>query len=520
MKKRSVTPQEEYTGQAPEPVRTTRARKISAKTWIAAVLSLLMSLALTGISNLAYLDSGEKEKLVLFYCDKRFFPYVSMSNALSSAGFDCDVIEVQENTGLPASGEYGIPAEYKGKKIVVASFGKDAFNIMDGIAKTDNADVIGYCLVNPEHPGNAALEGYGRDYPDSPVAIFTGGENTVENGEATGAALLYERLSGADTLYGVPAVSGTLIKSRIYMTPDLNRYLSVSSLSLGQHVIRYSPLFETEFARYLGVTYGSGISDLRATAWFSLAPFTAFAALCFLAFFVFLIPIRDSDKGSKELKGRDSLGGIICFGLSAWIALTICVMTFIPDVAGYARYAAVASPVVLTAIMALMRLPFLLSRKTRFKRDKMQRIAILLPLVMAVCEIALVAGVVNAFTDISGIDQGTVKLAAAMIVFVVSSLSAYVLAKADRKSRFVGEGPASYFGDPVYFIETMIPPAAFLVISITGANGFGICYASLALACGLIPFAAAVTIKRVSDFFEATGVTYGILMGILVYIAL
>lgn len=520
MKKRSVTPQEEYTGQAPEQVRTTRARKIPAKAWIAAALSLLMSLALAGIYNLAYFDSGEKERLVLFYCDKRFFPYVSMSNALSSAGFDFDVIEVKESTDSSVSGSYSIPAEYKGKETVVVSFGKDAFKIMDAILKSGNEDVIGYCLINPDYPGNAALEGYGRDYPKGPVAIFTGGENTVENGEATGAPMLYEKLSGADTLYGVPAVSGMLVKSRVYITPDQNRYMSISSLSLGQHVIRYSPLFEIEFARYLGVTYGSGISDLRATAWFSLAPFTAFAALCFFALFVFLIPVRDSDKGSKELKGRDSLGGIIFFGLSAWIGLTICVMTFIPDVAGYARYAAVMTPAALTAMMALMRLPFLLSGKTQFKRDKLQKNTILLSLAMAVCEIALVTGIVTTFTDISGIDQGTTKLAAALIVFVVSSLSAFVLARADRKSRFAGEGPASYFGDPIYFIETIIPPAAFLVISIMGANGFGICYASMALACALIPFAAAVTIKRVSDFFEAAGFTYGILMGLLVYIAL
>ena len=59
-----------------------------------------------------------------------------------------------------------------------------------------------------------------------------------------------------------------------------------------------------------------------------------------------------------------------------------------------------------------------------------------------------------------------------------------------------------------------------MVISIVRANGADICYASMALVCALIPFAAAVTIKRFSDFFEAAGVTYGILMGILVYIAL
>ena len=85
---------------------------------------------------------------------------------------------------------------------------------------------------------------------------------------------------------------------------------------------------------------------------------------------------------------------------------------------------------------------------------------------------------------------------------------------------FAGEGPAAYFGSPVYFIETIIPATAFLVISIMRANGTNICYASMALACGVIPFAAAVTVKRFSDLFEAAGFAYGTLMAILVYIAL
>ena len=512
MKKRTVTPQEEFTGRAPELNRTTRVRKVSAKAWIAAALSLVMSLALFGLYNLAYSGAGEKEKIVLFFCDKRYFPYVSMNNALLSADFDYDVIDIK--------GKHEIPGQYSGRKIVVAAFGKDAFKVMDNVARSGNADVIGYCLIDPEYPGNAALEGYGRYFPKTPVAIFGSEDKYGDNAGEGGLSMLYEKLSGADTLYGVPAVSGTVFKSKVYITPDQSRYMSVSSLSLEEHVLRYSPLFENELARYLGITYGSGISTFRLTAWFTLAPFTAFAALCFLSLFVFLIPVRDSDKGSKELKGRDSLGTIIFFGLSAWIGLTICVMTFIPSLVGYVKYAVVMAPAALVAAMALMRVPFLLSRKIAYKRDKLQGNMVLVPLVMGLCEIAYVSALVFAFTDISGFDRGNVKLAASLIVFVISSLSAFALARADRKSRFAGEGPASYFGNPAYFLETLIPPAALLVISIMRVNSANICYASMAVICGMIPYFAAVTIKRFSDFFEFAGVVYGILMGILVYIAL
>ena len=468
MKKRTVTPQEEFTGRAPELNRTTRVRKVSAKAWIAAALSLVMSLALFGLYNLAYSGAGEKEKIVLFFCDKRYFPYVSMNNALLSADFDYDVIDIK--------GKHEIPGQYSGRKIVVAAFGKDAFKVMDNVARSGNADVIGYCLIDPEYPGNAALEGYGRYFPKTPVAIFGSEDKYGDNAGEGGLSMLYEKLSGADTLYGVPAVSGTVFKSKVYITPDQSRYMSVSSLSLEEHVLRYSPLFENELARYLGITYGSGISTFRLTAFF--------------------------------------------FGLSAWIGLTICVMTFIPSLAGYVKYAVVMAPAALVAAMALMRVPFLLSRKIAYKRDKLQGNMVLVPLVMGLCEIAYVSALVFAFTDISGFDRGNVKLAASLIVFVISSLSAFALARADRKSRFAGEGPASYFGNPAYFLETLIPPAALLVISIMRVNSANICYASMAVICGMIPYFAAVTIKRFSDFFEFAGVVYGILMGILVYIAL
>ena len=520
MKKKSITPQEEFTGRAPELNRTTRVMKVSGKAWLCAILSLILSLSLIGLFFLSSYKSGKNGKVVLFYCDKRFFPYVSMRNSLASAGFDFGIAEIPGEGETAVSDRYAIPEQYKDKQIVICALGKDSFTIMDAVAKTDNPNVIGYCLVNPKYPGNAAMEGYGRYYPKTPVAIFDYTGEKADAEQNGGASMLYEKFSGADTLYGVPAVSGKLIKSKVYISPDQNRYLSVSSVPMGTHVLRYSPVFESELAMYLGITFNGGVSALRIKAWFICALFTAFAALAFLALFVFLIPVRDSDKGSKELKGRDSLGTIIFFGLSAWIGLTISVMTFIRGIAEYARYAVVMAPAALITCMALMRLPFLLSKKVVYKREKLQTSAMLVPLFMGLCDVALVAGVVLVFTDISGIGQDTIKLAAALIVFIVTSLSAFALARADRKSRFAGEGPAAYFGNPVYFFETIIPPLALLVISILRANGTGICYASMALACGIIPFAAAVTIKRFSDFFEAAGVVCGLLMGILVYIAL
>ncbi|MBO4449578.1 MAG: hypothetical protein J5777_03245 [Clostridiales bacterium] len=518
MRRKTITPQEEFTGRAPEMNRTTRVMKVSPKAWLAALLSFILSFSLIMLFFLSSSGTGKADKTVLFYCEKRFFPYVSMRNSLAAAGFDFAVVEPSKDKSGPET--YKIPDQYKERQVVIASFGKDAFKVMDDIAKSGEGNVAGYCLVNPGYPGNAALEGYGRNNPKTPVAIFDFSGGAAGDEQTAGSPMLYEKFSGADTVYGVPAVSGTIFKNEIYITPDQSRYLSLSNLKLGSHVVRYLPTFENELARYLGVTYGNGISSFRIKAWFTCTNFTALASLALLSLFVFLIPVRTADKGSKELKGRDSLGTIVFFGLSAWIGLTITVMTLISFVAEYARYAVIMTPAALTALMALMRLPFLLSKKVAYKRDKLLAGAVFVPMAIAVCEALLVLGVVVVYTDISGIRQDSMKLAATLIVFIVSCLSGYVLARADRKSRYAGEGPAAYFGNPAYFIETLIPAAALLVISIMRGNGMNICYASMALACGVLPFVAAVTIKRFSDFFEATGFVYGTLMAILVYIAL
>ncbi|MBO4681429.1 MAG: hypothetical protein J5623_05955 [Clostridiales bacterium] len=515
MNGKTTPPPKALNGRATEHNRPVRAIKVSPKAWLAALLSFVLSLSLIGLFFLSFSGTGDNDRIVLFYCEERFFPYASMRNSLAAAGFDLAVVGLSD--GSSGKDAYKIPEEYKSRQAVIVSFGKDAFKVMDETIKANEGNVSGYCLVNPVYPGNAALEGYGRNNPKKPVAIFSYTGETENKDQTGGASLLYEKFSGADTVYGVPAVSGTLVKNKVYITPDQSRYLSLSPLKIGSHVVRYSPLFENELARYLGITYGNGVSSFRIKAWFALTNFAALASLSLLALFIFIIPVRLPDKRNRELKG---VGGIIFFGLAAWIAITVTVMSFIPPVSGYARYVVALTPAALTALLALVRLPFLLSKKVAYKRGKLVAGSVSIPMATAVCEVLLVLGVALVYTDVSGIEQGLVKFAAAFVVFIVSCLSAFVLARADGKSRFAGEGPAEYFGSPMYFIETIIPALALLVISIMRENGTNTCYAAMALACGVIPFVAAVTVKRFSDFFEATGFVYGTLMAILVFIAL
>ena len=518
MKEKTTAPRGKQAGRVPETNRTARVMKVSPKTWLSAFLSVVLSLSLIGLFFLSFSETGENEKIVLFYCEERFFPYASMRNSLAASGFDMAVVGLPE--GISGKDAYKIPEEYKNRKVVVASFGNDSFKVMDEICRANGGNVAGYCLINPDYPGNAALEGYGKNNPKTPVAIFSYQGKTDNSDQTNGASLLYEKLSGADTVYGVPAVTGTLIKNKVFITPDQDRYLSLSPLKCGSHMVRYLPSFETELARYLGITYGDGVSPFRIKAWFTLTNFAALASLSLLALFIFMIPVRMEDKAAEEQKGRDTLGLILFFGLSGCIAVTVSVMSLIPPLSRYARYAVILAPSALTCLMALMRLPFVLSKKISYKRDKLVKGSVFVPVTIAVCEILLVLGVILVYSDVSGIGQNTVKLAVSFVVFAVSCFSGIILSRADRKSRSVGEGPASYFGNRWFFLETLIPALAFMAVSIVRGNISNVCYALLALACAALPFAAAVTVKRISDFFESAGFVFGTLMAFLVYIAL
>ena len=72
-------------------------------------------------------------------------------------------------------------------------------------------------------------------------------------------------------------------------------------------------------------------------------------------------------------------------------------------------------------------LPFVLSKKIAYKRDKLLKGSVSIPVTIAVCEIMLVLGVTLVCTDVSGIEKSTVKLGVSLFVFVSSCLTGYVL---------------------------------------------------------------------------------------------
>jgi hypothetical protein len=107
----------------------------------------------------------------------------------------------------------------------------------------------------------------------------------------------------------------------------------------------------------------------------------------------------------------------------------------------------------------------------------------------------------------------------ALIVFIVMSLSAVALILSDKKSKASGQGRTAYFASPAYFIESLVPSAVLLVIGMMQGNKELAVYSAVGIGISVLPCVCAIPIKRISDYYEVSGLVFGIIAGIIVFLA-
>lgn len=499
--------------------RTTRVRKLPLAAWISAGISGVMVIALLVMYLIAGFAQPEGKRVVLFYnVDEATFPHVSMRYSLVQAGFDSVILSSSESKTKGDDGKYIIPSDYNNKEVVVITAGPESFKVMSDINSAGPDNVLGYCLIMPDYPGNAALAGFDSKSPACDIAIFACDNNAGSVEELGGAQMLFEKISGVDTVYGTPARNGGAMSSKIFVSPSQNRYLSLAPSVMNIRSYIYSSSFQSELAGYLGLTYTGSEAYTPVNVWFVMRMVCILVALAGLLMFLFFIPVSKPDKGDKLLKGRDSLAAIIFGGISLWLGLTVVVMSMIPAVSYYTRYIIVFAPCVLIIGMFFARIGFFLTNKISYKRKKGE--GILKFLIAAVIEVLLVVAVVLLFSDITYRERTTTNLMLSVMVLLLDSATISMLATVDKKSRFAGEGPGSYLGNPVYFIETLLPAIGGLVMAFVGRDFTLLRFSLAGIAICVLPYFAAQTIKRSSDYFEIAGAVHGILMALLVFTAL
>ena len=498
--------------------RKLRPLKIPKAAWFALLLSLIMAVVLFVLYGVSFKGTGNADKTLVIFSDGTAVPEVSFRNSMAAAGFDYVIVEPDKHSSKPDF-VYELPKDCDRDDVVVCAIGADAFKVMNDLLASGAGNIEGYVLIAPEYPGNAALEGYTSDYPALPCAVFGIDSKAKTTGELSGSQMIFEKISGVDTMYGHPTQRGKIFPSLVYISPNQMRYLSLTTTKSGTGALLASPSFQSELAQYLGTTFGRGYSSSRVNVWFVMLVFALSLSIASLALFLFMVPVSVPDKGQRELKGRDSLGAIIFLGISGWIALTGAVMTFIPPVVRFAKYVALYAPVVIIAMMALAQIKLLANKNIAYyRKDNGPRI-FTASVVTGVVELMVIIAAALLLTNVEDAFGKTSNIIVALIVLVVMSLSAVGLILADKKSRFSGQGPAAYFGSPLYFFEALIPPAVLFILGLINGNG-EIIRASLAGgALGIIPFLCTTPIKRISDFYEITGLVFGIIAALIVFVA-
>lgn len=517
MKKSSDNSTEEKT--APQyGFRKMRPVKIPKTAWFALGLSLVMAIFLFVLYGMTFSGSENAGKTLIIYSDGSDISEVSLRNSLAAAGFNYEIVMPDKKSSKPDY-VYDLPEGHKKDEVVICSVGSNAFKVMDDLLNSGKENIRGYILIDPEYPGNVSLEGYNSDHPSVPCAVFGFDSTARSSTELSGSQMIFEKISGVDTMYGHYTQRGRIFPSKVYVSSNQMRYLSLVGRKAGVSGLLSSPSFQNELAQYLGTTFGKGYSSSRITFWTVGVLFSMFMAVAALAMFLFMVPVSVPDKGARELKGRDSLGAIIFLGISGWLALCGAVMTFIPQTLSLTVYVALYSPAAIIAMMAFAQIKLLLSNKVKYNRKDYGFTIFLASVITGVVELTILAASALNITNVEKTIKNDANPIAALIVFVIMSISAAALILADKKSRFSGQGASAYFGSPLYFLEALLPAAVLFVLGLIQEN-VELMRASLGgIALGILPFGCVIPIKRISDFYEITGLIFGLVAALIVLVA-
>ena len=518
MKKTSVTKPIENKIAPQYGFRKLRPLKIPKMAWYALLLAFVMAAALFVMYFISFIGTKDAKRTLLIYNDGSTIPEVSLRNSLAASEFDFEIIEPGKHVD-DQSYVYELPKGYTKDKVVVCAVGKDAFKVMDDLITSNPENIEGYVLISPDYPGNASLAKYTEDNPDVPCAIFGFDSNAKSSNDLTGAQMIFEKISGVDTMYGHPTKRGKMFSSKVFVSPNQKRYLSLYSTDIGTSGLISSINFQNELSQYLGTTFGKGFSSSRIAVRQMILIIAVFLSVASLALFLFMVPVAVPEKARKELKGRDSLGAIIFLGLSGWLALTGIVLTFIPQVKMYAKYVALYAPVLIIALMALAQLKLIMSNKFKYSRKDDGFPIFLASIFIGVVEIMVIVGTSLNLTNIEKAFRNSANWVNALIVFIVMSLSAVALILSDKKSKASGQGRTAYFASPAYFIESLVPSAVLLAISLMQGNKDLAVYSAVGVGISVLPCVCAIPIKRISDYYEVSGLVFGIIAGIVVFLA-
>lgn len=454
-------------------------------------------------------NADPSRPILLIYTRSEREVYVmepAMTHSLKAAGFDHRLVRDKENK---------IPEDIKGRDVFIMGIGHDSWTLMRdinedelGSANSGKNNIRGYIMLDPKYPGNLSMEHYDTVEPACDVAVFAFGKEAKDTSSMGDARRIFERMSGVDTVYGAYAKRGVLFGSRVYVSANQRRYLSLYG-DMPYTMLLNSPSFQSELAGYLGTTYGNEVSFGSINAWFILLFAGVLFALASIFMFLFFVPVPERRAIKAEKTGDDGMAAIVNLGLAIWFGVIIVAGFIIPYTREYVRYVIFFAPLFMILVMVLMRLGFIFTNKIVYKTDHSG-----LPRTLAAALILTAFFTVMWLLVRSGnITCGTRKLIILCGVFLLDFILATALGYIDKKSRAGGENGCSYYANPLYLPELLIPAGTALVISFMGMGSTFTAVRGLMLV--LIPYILSLPVKRISANVAAAGIVHAISFGLL-----
>ena len=480
---------------------------MAAYIWGAVAAVFIIVLLILGLT--AKSDGSSNKPLLLIYTrteDQIYVMEPSFTHSINASGFDYRFLSEKDNI---------IPDNIKGRDVVVMGIGQDSFALMRDInddelknANQGKNNIIGYILIDPSYPGNLSMEKYNISNPSCEVAVFGFGKKADDTKSMGDTRRLFERMSGVDTVYGAYAQRGMLFGSRIYSSADQRRYLSLYD-KMGYSMLMNSPVFQSELASYLGSTYGKTVSAGKINSWFILTVASVVFGAAALLMYLFFVPVTERRSISADKVGDDGMAAIVNMGLAIWFAVLIVAGYIIPYTRDYVRYVIFLAPLIMIAVMVIMRMGFILTNKIIYKPERKGAPRTFVSALLLTGYFVSVWLLVRR----GNLDFGKRSLTIAAGSFIVDLLCVTALGFVDKKSRAGGENGCSYFANIFYVIELLIPAGTALVISFMGMGDIYPVLRGFALV--IFPFLLSLPVKRISEHVEFAGIVHAVVFALL-----
>lgn len=473
---------------------------------IGSVVAVVAVVVLFILYLVSFSGENKRNPVVLFSGADGNFPVVSMQNTLHRAGFDLQ--RTEEGFELDSDRKY----------ILVST---DETAVSDMAAYRDNDNVLGFVLLCPSIPAEGMPSGFDSSEPSKDIAIFTGSDKASEVVSMGEPRIIFERISGVDTVFGIPTTRGGLFSSSCFVNMAQNRYLSMSAFSVkDSSELICSPLFQNELAGYLSITYkDAAVKDASFAGinmWFLFAVIASFAAVFGISVYLMLLPVVVSDVKQAKVPSKEKVAVAAMGGISIAFAVGVVAMVFMEKLRFYSSLILAFLPLVFMAILTVSRFGFIVFNKDDYKsKTGYKRTAFMcLITALAVLFILLLTGDPDTYYS-----HISAPLTAA-VAFVPDLLCATCLLYADRKSRSLGEGGCSYFGNKVIFL-LMLVPAVFAVVFGLIFSQHEIMWAGFkGLFTVLLPYLCLVPLRRHTDKSLLPGILHGVLFAISVLFVL